>query len=268
MKQKKYIVILSSVILILVTGDILYHLLDNKQSNEPNNEKYESSNSSNEEIKNNYQEEESFIENINGIIVDKNTGEEIFNPNNNYSPNSIIQEPIRIPSEIDEGYIDEYLKWFFKIYPEKSFESFSDQEIAILVSLYSNLYEPRTVEDIQKVAKMYFNIDNYTLPTGTYILDNFGDYTISKINGYYVRSSVQIRSKNINSVFFKDISVNENKIIVSYDYASDGLVYNGCYSPLASDEENEKCIIGYYKVYLTYIQDRLNIDKIDYIKKA
>jgi len=216
--------------------------------------------------------DEELIEKENGKIIDKETNSILFDPKTDYSETiDILGQSLlkgKTPNEYSDTDVVEYLKYFFWIYNERSFEEFSDEEIATIVSTASKLYIPRTEEEVKKVAKAYFNIDNYELPTGTYILKNYGKFTITKIDGYYIKSSVIDRVTNINGAHFKNKIINNNTIEVFYDYAPDGAMYaEGCYSYVKEIQE-EGCIIGTYKVHLTYYdeEDRLNIDKIIYEK--
>ena len=216
-------------------------------------------------------EEETYLEkNEDGIIVDVTTNEEIFNPNIDYSltnPEIVLLENKK-PEEMNEGDLISYVARIFRIYSEKSFDNFNDEEKATIILLASELYTPRTMEEIQAVAKKYFNIDNYELPTGTYKLANMGEYTLTKTNGYYILSRITNKINNINTAWLTDTKINGNQIELTFDYAPDGFIHaEGCYTPVLEVQE-EGCIMGTYKVYLTYYgeENRLNIDKIVYEK--
>ena len=172
------------------------------------------------------------------------------------------------PEELDEGDLITYVKGVIYAYPEQSFDNFNDEEKAVIILMASELYTPRTIEEIQAVAKKYFNIDNYELPTGTYKLAKTGEYTLTKTNGFYILSRITNKTNNINTAYLTDKKINGNQIELTFDYAPDGFIHaEGCYTPVLEVQE-EGCIMGTYKVYLTYYgeENRLNIDKIVYEK--
>jgi len=225
--------------------------------------------SSNEEVT--VIEEEKYVDKEdNGIVKDKESGTVLYDPSEDYSNSSEISMNYQVKAfmtSYDAQILLEYTKYFLFIYPERSFDSFSDLEIASIVALASELYIPRTIEEVQSIAKMYFDIDNYELPTGTYKIEKYGDFTITKIDGYYVRSEIQNKKKLIIDAFMAKAETNGNQVILYLDFVPNSFVggEKGCYSPL-NEVNEEKCIIGYYQFYFTYDENRINIDKIIYEK--
>ena len=263
MKKKVFIFVILLLIIIIITICILWHkgIIFSKNNDKPID-------------KNDFVtivEEETYLEkNEDGIIIDVTTNEELFNLNIDYSlmdPGIGLLEN-RKPEELSEWDLISYVKGVFNAYPEQSFDNFNDEEKAVIILLASGLYTPRTIEEIQAVAKKYFSIYNYELPTGTYKLANIGEYTLTKTNGYYILSRVSNKINNINVAWLTDTKINGNQIELTFDYAPDGFVLaEGCYTPVLEVQE-EGCIMGTYKVYLTYYgeENRLNIDKIVYEK--
>jgi len=245
MKKKVIISVILLLIIIIITISILWYkgIIFSKNNDKPID--------TNETIVEIINEEELLEKDSDGKIIDKETGSILFDPKTDYSKTIDIDIALlkgKTPNEYSSTDIVEYLKYIFWIYHERSFDTFNEEEI-------------------KKVAKSYFNIDNYELPTGTYNLKNYGKFTITKIDGYYIKSSVIDRVPLIKGAHFKNITINNNEIEVFYDYAPAGGFYDGCYySELEIQEEG--CIIGTYKVHLTYYgeEDRLNIDKIVYEK--
>jgi len=264
MKKKVIISVILLLIIIIITISILWYkgIIFSKNNDKPID--------TNETIVEIINEEELLEKDSDGKIIDKETGSILFDPKTDYSKTIDIDIALlkgKTPNEYSSTDIVEYLKYIFWIYHERSFDTFNEEEVAAIVSTASMFYIPRTEEEIKKVAKSYFNIDNYELPTGTYTFKNYGKFTITKIDGYYIKSSVIDRVPLIKGAHFKNITINNNEIEVFYDYAPAGGFYDGCYySELEIQEEG--CIIGTYKVHLTYYgeEDRLNIDKIVYEK--
>jgi len=266
MKKRNIIIVISSIILLLSICTFIfvkkYDLFKNKINPKIDED---------ETVVEIINEEELLEKDSDGKIIDKETGSVLFDPKTNYSETIDIDRALlkgKTPNEYSSTDIVEYLKYIFYVYHERSFNKFNEEEVAAIVSIASMFYIPRTEEEIKKVAKAYFNIDNYELPTGTYNLKNYGKFTITKIDGYYIKSSVIDRVPFIMAEHLKNITINNNEIEVFYDYASNGDFYEeGCYHQ-ALEIQEEGCIIGTYKVHLTYYdeEDRLNIDKIVYEK--
>jgi len=265
MKKKVIISVILLLIIIIITISILWYkgIIFSKNNDKPID--------TNETVVEIINEEELLEKDSDGKIIDKETGSILFDPKTNYSETIDIDRALlkgKTPNEYSSTDIVEYLKYIFYVYHERSFNKFNEEEVAAIVSIASMFYIPRTEEEIKKVAKAYFNIDNYELPTGTYNLKNYGKFTITKIDGYYIKSSVIDRVPFIMAEHLKNITINNNEIEVFYDYASNGDFYEeGCYHQ-ALEIQEEGCIIGTYKVHLTYYdeEDRLNIDKIIYEK--
>jgi len=225
-------------------------------------------------------EEERYVEKEdNGFVKDKESGKIVYNPNVDYTDRNSYPEISVITREendfspydwdsYDDGFILEYMKYFIWAYPEHSFDVFSDKEIASVVALASQLYIPRSIEEVQAVAKLYFNIDNYELPTGTYKLENYGDFTVTKIDKYYVSSEIQNEKELLNSRYLIDTEIVDNRIIVYYDYAKSFMFTDTCYLPhdFPGDgiKREERCIIGYYQFHFTYEDNKIHLDKIIY----
>lgn len=254
MKKKIFIIVL---ILFLVTISTICVISKDKIFKQRTNEE------PNVPVLNNtiIQGDATYIEIDDNVIKDKNTGNIIYDTSQDYSTH--LPEQLKVPKEFDEGYITEYLKYFFFVYPEQSFTSFTDDVIATIVSLASNLYEPRTTEYVQEIAKRYFDIDNYELPVDTYKLEKYGNYTVSKKDNFYFRSNITNFQTNELSAFMTDFQVVDNKIKVYYNFATDAM-FGGCYSIFAAKEENEKCIQGTYIIELTYTKESLNVETIKY----
>lgn len=197
-----------------------------------------------------------------GTVLDKVTEQVLYDPKEIY----VADEDNKFPNinELDKNEISEYLKYFSFVFPLQSFDKFDDNTIAIIVSLSANLYQPRTVREIKRIAEKYFGIIDYELPTGTYDLKYYGSYSITKMNGYYVRSSIQNSQKINITAFPQKLEVNNNEITLYKNVTP----YNteegqfGCYLP--EDPKNE-CVMGYYIQKLTYDDGRnLIINKIEY----
>lgn len=232
----------------------------NTRDNILENENIQDNSDSNNNIQEIIPEQEHLEEEETGKVIDKESGSVVYDPSQEVDDTPPPSTVIKAPENIDEGYISEYLKYFFFVYSEQSFSSFTDNQIATIVALSSELYQPRKESDVQKIAKEYFNIDNYVLPTGTYKLENYGEFTVSKENGYYFRSDIKNHQTSENSVFLIDTKVNENKVTLEYVYAKNSLYGEG-YSPLNRDE---KYIKGYYTIELTYTGDGYNVNSIHY----
>jgi|GEM_PF-1281371 len=226
-------------------------------------------------------EEERYVDKEdNGFVKDKESGKVLYNPNEDYTDRNSYPEISVITREendfspeawdsYDIDFINEFIKYFTFIYPEQSFEKFTDLEIASIVALASQLYIPRGIEAVQAVAKIYFNIDNYELPTGTYKLEKYGDFTITKIKDYYIRSEIQNKKEmDEYSYYLIDTEIIDNKIIVYFDYAVDFFFKETCYLPhdFPGDgiKREERCIKGYYQFHFTYEANKIHLDKIIY----
>lgn len=203
-----------------------------------------------------------------GNIKDKENDYIIYNPNKNY-PKPVLDKIDKEKLIENKWTMDEYLKFFFWAFPKQSYSNFSEKDIAIIVSLTLNTYEPNSSNYVQKIAKRYFGINNYELPAGTYEVLNYGKYTIIKENNYYIRSSVE-ESTNSDmentSREITNIETNGDKLTVYYDYMKGNSMNGTCYSENANLEEREKCKIGSYKIELIYNtnEDTLIVEKIEY----
>lgn len=274
--MRKKIYIGTSILILLIGIAIplyLYNVKNNKNLNNPKenqNEVNKSPNHSSEQNKiTNDQRYLTISEN--GIIKDKENGNIIYNPTETYSEPTLSKIEIsNLLENKEEMY--EYLKFFFWAFPKQTYDSFSLNEIAIIVSLTLNTFEPNSNDYVKKIAKRYFGITNYELPTGTYEISNYGNYTIIKENNYYIRSSIEKSTTSDlenTSHELTNINRNGNKLIVYYDYMKGNLMNGTCYSENESFEEREKCKIGSYIVTLTYDskEDTLIVEKMEYRKK-
>lgn len=211
----------------------------------------------------------------NGVIKNKVEGYNdyvIYDPQESYSEQ--ILEKMDLEQLLDnEGLLSEYLKYYFWAYQKQTKTSFSNEDIAILISLMLNTYSPNTSNYVQQIAKRYFEIENYELPTGTYEVPNYGNYTIIKVDDYYIRSAVE-ESPNTyleyTSLVLKKIERNENKITISYDNFEGSSMMGGCYSEKLESENKEECKIGEYILELTYNQEAqsLRVVEFKYINKS
>ncbi len=266
-KMKKKLYIISGLLLLLVMGTLsISYLYKNKKvekQTEPGNNQ-----SIGKIVKNDFRY---LIQEETGIIKDKENDYIIYNSNENYS--ETVLDKIDIQKLLgNKGEMDEYLKFFFWAFNEQSRDSFSEDEIAIVVSLTLSAYGPNTSAYVKEMAKRYFGILDYELPIGTYELTNYGNYSILKENDYYIRSSVEESTNSTlenTSRELIDIKIDGNKITVYYDYLKGNPMNGVCYFENASDEEREKCVIGHYVIELTYNanNDTLLFNKIKYTKK-
>lgn len=286
MKKKKIVVV--SIVIIFIIGIIIFFCLsksgifsNNKPDNingtqENNNYNDSNSNSSNDnnnltEIK---LEDNKFIDKkSNGVIKDKETNQIIYDPKEQYNKSPLPETPkVNTATEAQAAEIAEYTKYFLNLYQPQpvsskedfTIDNFSNEDIAAIVALSSRLYEPRTEKEIQEIAKRYFNIDNYKLPTGTYDIKNYGKFTVSESNKNYIWSGLKDKVEQVKTTYINKLEINDNQLILFLDEANDTFVngYPGCYSPI--NPKNE-CASGFFKIYLTYVSDKvLTVDKIEY----
>ncbi|MDE5540046.1 MAG: hypothetical protein K2J20_06130 [Bacilli bacterium] len=193
-----------------------------------------------------------------GSILTNDTKEKMFDVTKEYLDNPLI--PIKDMKLDDAVEIAEYSKYFDWIYKEETVEIIDDKTISAVVALASGLNEPKKEDVVQEVAKRYFNIENYELPTGTYELKNYGKFTVAKSNGYYVRSDIKEKVQNSKISYINNLeSVDDLHIVLTLEEAPE----TGCYSPV---DRKEECISGYYKIYLYHFADLISVEKIEYQK--
>ncbi len=208
------------------------------------------------------------IKSEDGIYKDIDTKKEIFNPNEKYESYENFFDLIDIPEDKDSAssYLAEYSKYVRNIYYEETSDKFDNDIIASVVALSSSMYQPRTEKEVKHIAKKYFDIDNYELPAGTYVLKNYGKFTVAKENGYYFMSEIKDIVKHDKTVYIKDLEIKDSKMILTFDEANDSFLGGvpGCYTPI---DPKEECTSGYYKVYFTKKSDSvMTVDKIEYSK--
>ncbi|MDE5539723.1 MAG: hypothetical protein K2J20_04480 [Bacilli bacterium] len=204
----------------------------------------------------------------NGNYIDNSTKNIVYDKSAEYPDANIYMSKIYPMDDINGDYVLRYVQFLLWIVGDNTIQKFDDNTVAAMVSLASFLYGPRTEVSVKYIAKQLFNLDDYELPTGTYKIKNYGEYTIMKENGYYFRSEVNNKVNILKSEFVSDLKINDNKIVLSLDENDDSyfLADSGCY---LNGESVSKCTRGYYKVYLTYISDDvMTIDKVEYQKNA
>jgi len=204
-------------------------------------------------------------------VKNTETGEILYDPTVEYTEQEpekivILQEEIKMERGNN---IYEYLKYFFWTFPEQTKESFSKEDKDMIISLASQIYEPRSSAYVKKVAKQYFGIKNYELPTGLYDIADFGEYTILKQDDYYIRSSVKNFKEYKKYVpFLTNTKIEGNKIYLAFDYAEGG-ENGGCYQEGITEDEKKECRVGWYDFELIYNEEEnsLIVEKIKYTKK-
>lgn len=203
-----------------------------------------------------------------GKYIDNSTKKVIYDKKEDYPDANFYMSTLYSLGDINGNYILNYVQFLLWIVGENTVLKFDDNTKAAMISLASFLYSPRSEEAVRYIAKQLFNLDNYELPTGTYKIKNYGEYTVIKDNGYYFRSEVNNKVNILKTEFVKDLKIDDKKIILSLDVNLDSylLADGGCYY---NNESISKCIKGYYKVYLTYLsEDVMTIDKVEYQKNT
>lgn len=269
-KRKKTIKWMYIIIALVIFGIITYvgykvfvkndnsKELNNPNNNKPNlneNNQNKEDNENKEDSENNYlltidkniikrNEYTYLIKKDNNNIYDVQKGTLLYDSERNYSKSTIKNLDFIKDISLDD-YIDisEYLKYFFWMFPEENKTEFTSDEIAIIVSLAAVWDYPVDNEYVQKIAKQYFGVDNYILPTGTYEVKNFGKYSIMKQDDFYIRSNVLSVDGNIYGNYLTKVIRKNNNITLYFDYAQ-GPLNGGCYNRELSDEEKENCRIG------------------------
>lgn len=204
-------------------------------------------------------------------VIKNEKGEIVFDSRLDYNEPSY--EKISFRGKINKEHhseIYEYLKYFFMAFPKTTKETFSKEDIAIIVSLNSILTEPRSEAYVQDVANRYFGLNYYELPVGTYYVDVLNEpYTIMKKDGYYISSIIGKGVELEYFPFLTKIEENQNHYKIYYDYASDGSSIGGCYYENLSQEEKEACRIGEIVFDLVYNEEKdvLLVEKMQYIEK-
>ena len=276
------IIIILTIILIAVIG---YLVIFNKNDFRKDNDRTEI----NDKVPSNKDEEDNtpsttqtikrnvydYLKEENKIVRDTNYNEVIYDSSKVYAKSTLDDLTFLDKLTTDNYEIAEYLKYFLWVFTEQTKTSFTEEDMAIIISLAADMiYTPRDSNYIKNLGKRYFNVDNYELITGTYdvILNkkevNREKYSIMKKDDFYLMGGLIPTEIEIdNYEYMTDIKVDNDKVTVYYDYAS-SKAYGGCYSPDLSIEEKELCRLGYYKINITMDKDKqiFAVNSIEYIK--
>lgn len=195
----------------------------------------------------------------NGII--KKESNILYNPNEtSYFPSDIALTDLIIPNKenIDVDELTNYLKWIINEIGTNSYTDFNKNNIDNLMLVTSFPYSRTDKETIKKLAKIYFDVDDYTFPIGTYHTNNFGDIDIIEVDDFYVS---KFNHKFVCPCLkYQEYHFDGNELVVQYDYLDYGEYNNLEYITYETPHKT----LGTSYVYLEYNGDNLNLKKVEY----
>lgn len=167
-------------------------------------------------------------------------------------------------------YLSEYVKYYHYILNyEESYTSFTDEEKAAIITYASGLSFPQSIDYVKSIAKRYFDLDNYELPVGKYIVGGNADlsgeeWCIEKSGSYY-KSSIVPRGIDVNrTIVINEVNNHGNEVILKGNYFVENLLQNATDVCDIYGNVKNTCIKGYYEYHLEKINKSLVLQSIKY----
>ncbi len=268
MKKKLKIVIPILLVIILSFGIFIFINSNNRneqlKNNESNTEKNDTQTKSfyidnEDKNKDGIPDTNKIVKDKNGIIKIGNL--EIYNPNETYYfPDDIALTDMTIPKKdnINIDDLNNYLKSIIYEIGPNSYKDFNENNIDNLMLSVSFPYSRVNKETVKQIAKIYFDIDNYEFPIGTYHTNSYGEVDVIEINNLYVS---KFNQKFICPCFkYKNHKLNGDELVVQYEY-----VDYGDYNNEFITSETPYKVLGTSNIYLNFNGDNLNLKRTEYI---
>ena len=261
MKKNLKVIIPILLVVILSFGIFIHINKSNKLKSEiPDTEKKSFYIDNKDKNKDGLPDADEITKDINGVI--KKGDLEIYNPNNEwYFPTDIAITDKIVPQKnsINEDDLENYLKFILAEIGPNSYKEFNKNNIDNLMLMVSFPYSRTDKETVKKLAKMYFDVDNYTFPIGTYHTNYFGDIDVLEIDDLYVsRFDIKFTCPCFK---YKSHELNENELVVQFNYLDYKEHNKDDYITLGTPYE----VIGTSYIYLKFNGDNLNLKKVEYI---
>ncbi len=195
----------------------------------------------------------------NNVDDDNTINEEENNDSNDMSKIYFNDKEYKSLEDVPEEALKEKFDYLSFLYEGKGCDSFSNDDIAIIIAHKLLMYETATKDEVNNFVEDFFAISNYELKEGHYIqqrkpdqnalefdITKSGDVYSSNIGGYGVSSPY-------NKYESKEII--DNQIVLNYIYAY-------------YDSWNNKLIqsVGNTKIYLESNGKTIFVKKIEYIE--
>lgn len=193
------------------------------------------------------------------ITLVKYFNEPKVNDNDNENKNNekiyLFNKQMNSLDELNEQDVQDYIKIVAFLFKEKTYTSFTDDEIATIVA-YKLLIngEVATNEQIEKFVESYFGKKDFQLKEGEYYSSNDETVLITK-DGDKFMSNLWGKGGAGQYNIYQSMEVSNNQVIVHYDYGD------------ISIATEVKTVIGYTDIYLEYTKGDLIIKKIVYTEK-
>jgi len=179
--------------------------------------------------------------------------------NNNVNKNNekiyLFNKQMNSLEELDEQDVQDYIKIVAFLFKERTYPSFTDDDIASIVA-YKLLMngETATNDQIEKFVESYFGTKDFQLKEGEYYPPNGETVLITK-DGDKFMSNLWGKGGTGSYNIYQSMEVSNNQVIVHYDYGD------------ISIATQIKTVIGNTDIYLEYIEGDLILKKIVYTEK-
>ncbi len=180
------------------------------------------------------------------------------NENTDYNKIKLFNKTLNNLNELEATDLQEYLKMVRIVFKEKTYTSFTDEDISVFVA-YQLLNNATTSKDkVQELVRKMFNIDNFEVKTGELTSPLGTKIKIIK-NGNDYKGNVPLKDIMEKANNYTSFETNKDRVIVNYDYRK--LV------ELNPIDGNKYETLGQTKIYLKYVNGNLVLEKIIYTQK-